>query len=106
MTRPFDEVDVSTLSFWELRAEERDARLAVLRAKRPVSWQRPAEGMATLPGGKDPGYWAVLLHADVVTVSRDPDTYSSPTGGRIQDVPEEVLQPARSLRARDHPRHT
>jgi cytochrome P450 len=105
MTRPFDEVDVSTLAFWELSAEERDARLAVLRAKRPVSWQRPAEGMATLPG-QEAGYWAVLRHADVVTVSRDPETYSSAKGHQIEDVPEEIIEAASSFLAMDHPKHT
>ena len=106
MTRPFDEIDVSTLAFWELNAEERDARLAILRAKRPVSWQRPAEGMATLPGRDDPGYWAVLRHADVMTVSRDPATYSSAQGFQIEDVPEEILEAAGSFLGMDHPRHT
>src|SRR5688572_4247033 len=42
MDRDFDEVDISTNAFWELSAEERDARLAILREIRPVSWQRPA----------------------------------------------------------------
>ena len=106
MERAFDEIDVSTLAFWELGAEERDARLAVLREKRPVSWQRPAEGMATLPGREDPGYWAVLRHADVVTVSRDPETYCSSKGFQIEDVPEEILEAAGSFLGMDHPRHT
>jgi cytochrome P450 len=106
MTRPFDEIDASTLSFWELSAEDRDTRLAVLREQRPVSWQRPAEGMATLPGRDDPGYWAVLRHADVMTVSRDPETYSSAKGFQIEDVPEEILESAGSFLGMDHPRHT
>jgi cytochrome P450 len=106
MERDFDEVDVSTLAFWQLSAEERDTRLAVLREKRPVSWQRPAEGMATLPGRDDPGYWAVLRHPDVVTVSRDPETYSSAKGHQIEDVPEEITEAASSFLAMDHPRHT
>jgi len=106
MKPDFDEVDVSTLAFWELSAEERDGRLALLREKRPVSWQRPAEGMATLPGREDPGYWAVVRHADVVTVSRDPETYSSARGFQIEDVPEEILEAAGSFLGMDHPRHT
>ena len=106
MERDFDEVDVSTLAFWELGAEERDARLAVLREKRPLSWQRPAEGMATLPGRDDPGYWAVVRHADVVTVSRNPETYCSGRGFQIEDVPEEILEAAASFLGMDHPRHT
>jgi cytochrome P450 len=105
MKPAFDEVDVSTLSFWALSAEERDARLAVLREKRPVSWQRPAEGMATLPG-QGTGYWAVVRHADVMTVSRDPETYSSAYGHQIEDVPQEIIEAASSFLAMDHPRHT
>ena len=104
--RDFDEVDVSTLAFWELGPEERDTRLAILREKRPVSWQRPATGMATLPGRDDPGYWAVVRHADVVTVSRDPETYSSAQGFQIEDVPEEIIEAAGSFLGMDHPRHT
>src|SRR2546423_4987790 len=106
MTRPYDEIDASTLAFWELSAEERDARLAFLRAKRPVSWQRPAEGMATLPGRDDPGYWAVTRHAEVMTVSRDPETYSSSKGFQIEDVPEEILESAGAFLRGDHPPHT
>jgi len=106
MERAFDDVDISTLGFWELSAEERDARLAVLRKERPVSWQRPAEGMATLPGRDGPGYWAVTHHAGVVTVSRDPETYSSAQGFQLEDVPEEILEAAGSFLGMDHPRHT
>lgn len=106
MTRPFDELDVSTNAFWELSAEERDARLAVLREKRPVSWQRPAAGMGTLPGSEGTGYWAVLRHADVMTVSRDPETYSSAQGYMIEEIPMEILESAGSFLGMDHPRHT
>jgi cytochrome P450 len=106
VTRPFDEVDVSTNAFWELSAEERDARLALLREKRPVSWQRPAAGMGTLPGSEGPGYWAVLRHADVMTVSRDPETYSSAQGYMIEEIPMEILESAGSFLGTDHPRHT
>jgi len=106
MTRPFDEVDVSTIGFWELSAEERDARLAVLREKRPVSWQRPAAGMGSLPGLEGAGYWAVLRHADVMAVSRDPETYSSAQGYMIEEIPLEILENAGSFLAMDHPRHT
>jgi len=103
---PFDEVDVSTLSFWSLPPEERDERLALLRRERPVSWQRPAEGMATLPGGYHTGYWAVLRHADVVTVSRHPEIYCSSRGVQIEDLPEEISEAAASFLGMDPPEHT
>jgi cytochrome P450 len=106
MIRDFDEVDVSTNAFWELNAQERDARLAILRAERPVSWQRPAAGMGTLPGFEGAGYWAILRHADVMTVSRDPETYSSAQGYMIEEMPMEILENAGSFLGMDHPRHT
>jgi cytochrome P450 len=106
MNRDFDEIDVSTNAFWELGAEERDARLAVLREKRPVSWQRPAAGMASMPGMEGAGYWAVVRHADVMTVSRHPETYSSAQGYMIEEIPMEILENAGSFLGMDHPRHT
>ncbi len=104
--RDFDEVDVSTNAFWGLSAEERDGRFAILREKRPVSWQRPAAGMGTMPGMEGAGYWAVLRHADVMTVSRDPETYSSAQGYMIEEIPMEILENAGSFLGMDHPRHT
>jgi cytochrome P450 len=106
MERDFDEIDVSTISFWELSETERDARMAILREKRPVSWQRPPAGMGTMPGMEGPSYWAVLGHADVMTVSRDPETYSSAQGYMIEEIPLEILENAGSFLAMDHPRHT
>lgn len=100
------EIDVSTLAFWSLPAPERDARLAQVRRDQPVSWQRPAEGMATLPGRDDPGFWAVLRLEDVTTVSRRPELYCSGQGIMIEDLPEEILEAASSFLATDHPRHT
>ena len=106
VTRAYDEVDVSTNAFWELSAEERDDRLAFLRKERPVSWQRPAAGMGSMPGMEGAGYWAVLRHADVMTVSRDPETYSSAQGYMIEEIPMEILENAGSFLGMDHPRHT
>lgn len=47
------------------------AEFARLRREDPVHWQ-------PTPGGD--GYWMVLRHADVVRVSRDPETWSSARG--------------------------
>src|ERR671927_172619 len=102
-TRAYDEVDISTGAFWELSAEERDARMAVLREKRPISWQRPATALGGIPGFEGAGYWAVLRHADVMTVSRDPETYSSAQGYMIEDIPLEVLESAGSFLGMDPP---
>ncbi|WP_307798014.1 cytochrome P450 [Actinoplanes flavus] len=50
------------------------AEFAELRRTDPVCWIPQPRGSA---GFDDEGYWAVTRHADVMTVSRDSDTYSS-----------------------------
>src|SRR5919106_156554 len=72
--------------------------LAELRRTEPVVWQ-DYEPHA--------GFWAVLRHADVIKVARDPATYSATEGGVVvEDLPEEQLAMLRDmLRAMDPPRH-
>jgi cholest-4-en-3-one 26-monooxygenase len=49
-------------------------KYAELRRVAPVWWNAQPQGAA---GFDDDGYWVVTRHADVMTVSRDSDTYSS-----------------------------
>ncbi|CAN5476867.1 cytochrome P450 [soil metagenome] len=72
--------------------------LAELRRTTPVAWQE-MDGQ--------PGFWAVLRHADVVTVARDPQRFSAELGGVvIEDLPQESLEMMRGmLLAMDPPRH-
>jgi cholest-4-en-3-one 26-monooxygenase len=58
------------------------------------------------PGGK--GFWAVTKYADVVTISKDPGTFSSWKGGtNIPDYPRENLDVIRMLMVNmDPPQHT
>jgi cholest-4-en-3-one 26-monooxygenase len=57
------------------------------------------------PGG--PGFWAVTKYEDVVTISKDPKTYSSARGGtNINDLPPEELSIVQLLMVNmDPPRH-
>ena len=72
--------------------------LARLRAASPVHWQ-------DIPG--QAGYWAILKHADVEYVSRNPGLFSASRGGIVlDDFPEEQLQGQRKmLLAMDPPVH-
>lgn len=72
--------------------------LAQLRQDTPVAWQE-------LDG--QPGFWAVLHHADVVKVARDPTTYSAEEGGVvIEDLDPANLEMMKGmLLAMDPPRH-
>ncbi len=56
----------------------------------------------------EPGYWAVLRHADVVHVAKHPEIYSASEGGVvIEDLDPPSLEQMRDmLLAMDPPRHT
>jgi cytochrome P450 len=100
----YDPIPLSSLEFWASTADEREEAFAVLRQERPVSWHPPFEG-ALMPHDDDPGYWAVVRHADVVTVSRTPEVFCSGQGVMMEDVPQVVLDAAQSFLAMDAPRH-
>ncbi len=73
--------------------------LAELRATTPVAWQEMAG---------EPGFWAVLKHADVVRVAREPVLFSASEGGVVlENLDAESLEMMRHmLLAMDPPRHT
>ncbi|WP_037078506.1 cytochrome P450 [Pseudonocardia spinosispora] len=96
--------DVSSTRFWRLTSEQRDETFARLREREPVSWQRPVED-AVSPDPDDPGYWAVVRHTDIVTVSRDHRTFVSGHGVQFDLLPTEVLEMSQSFLAMDPPRH-
>ena len=100
-----DPVDLSTLAFWGRPMDERDASFAELRRERPISWHRPPEGML-MPSEDDPGFWAVVRHADIGHVSRNPKLFCSGQGVQFQDAPPELLEATQSFLAMDAPRHT
>jgi cytochrome P450 len=70
-----------------------------LRRTQPVYWQ-------DMPG--EPGYWAVLKHADVAHVAKHPEIFSAEVGGVVlEDMPPERLEQSRNmLLMMDPPRHT
>lgn len=76
---------------------------AVHRHQAPVYWHEPTENT---PDGE--GFWSVATHAETLAVLRDPQTYSSVTGGDrpfggtlLQDLPIA----GQLLNMMDDPRH-
>jgi cytochrome P450 len=69
-----------------------------LRRTQPVYWQDMPDGT---------GYWAVLKHADVVHVAREPTLFSASEGGVVlEDLePERLAMMRNMLLAMDPPRH-
>ncbi len=72
--------------------------LDTLRQHGPLHWQETGDGS---------GYWAVLSHAGVVEVSRQPNLFSASEGGVvIEDLdPERLAMMRNMLLAMDPPRH-
>lgn len=73
------------------------------RREAPVFWHEPTENT---PGNE--GFWSVATHAETLAVLRDPDTFSSVTGGSrpyggtlLQDLPIA----GQVLNMMDDPRH-
>ena len=96
--------ETSSQAFWRGTAADRERVFAALRDHDPVSWQPPVEGaVAPVPG--ETGYWAVVRHADVVTVSRDVDRFISSGGVLYDDLPEDYREMTQSFLGMDSPRH-
>ena len=97
-------IDVSSKRFWAQTSEQRDDTFARLRTEDQVSWQRPVEDAVT-PDPDDPGYWAVVKHADITTVSRDSKLFISGQGVLFDLLPPYFLELSQSFMAMDPPRH-
>ncbi|CAN5461759.1 cytochrome P450 [soil metagenome] len=70
---------------------------ATLRAKDPVHWQEEAEGR---------GFWAVTKHADITTVHKEWETFSSERGGTsLQDLDPDEITARKSMIDMDPPPH-
>jgi cytochrome P450 len=72
---------------------------AELRRTQPVYWQE-------MPG--EPGYWAVLKHADLAHVARHPLLFSAEAQGVVLEDPEpaQLANSRNMLLMMDPPRHT
>jgi cytochrome P450 len=103
--RPYDDIDLSSRAFWSTTAADREKTFALLRKERPVTWHPPVQD-ALLDDPDDPGYWAVVRHADIVAISRRNDVFVSGQGVLFENIPEEMLEASQSFLAMDPPRHT
>jgi cytochrome P450 len=72
--------------------------LAELRRTQPVYWQNMPD---------EPGFWAVLKHADLTAVAREPVLFSASEGGVVMENLDEVglVRMRDMLLSMDPPRH-
>ena len=105
--RTHDPLDISSLAFWAQSPAEREAAFDELRRDRPLSWHAPVE-TELIPDSDDPGFWALVTHADVTAVSRDSETWGSGMqygGVMMENVPEDIIEMAHSILSMDNPKH-
>jgi len=99
-----EDIRLGELETW--MRPDREGIFAKLRDEAPVSFH--AEPVpppdSTFPQG--PGFWAITRHADVMQVSRDPDTFHSAPSVNIPDIPPEIAEWLGSMINMDAPKHT
>jgi len=99
---PLADINLSSLDFWGLDDDIRDASFATLRREAPVSYW-PAIEYEGFSNGN--GHWALTKLDDVFYASRHPDIFSSSPGITINDQTPEVAEYFGSMIVLDDPRH-
>jgi methyl-branched lipid omega-hydroxylase len=99
---PLADINLSSLEFWGLDDEIRDAAFATLRREAPVSYW-PAIEYEGFNNGN--GHWALTKLDDVFYASRHPDIFSSSPGITINDQTPEIAEYFGSMIVMDDPRH-
>jgi cytochrome P450 len=103
-----DEIDLSSLEFWDRPLAEREGAFRLLRRERPLPFfEEPDFSEASpLAPPRGPGYRAVVRHADIVEVSRNPDVFCSGRGAvSVIDLPPEMVEYFAGMISTDNPRH-
>jgi cytochrome P450 len=98
------DIKLSDTEMW-LRPD-REGIFAKLRAEAPITFQDDFLPPPEMQMPQGPGYWALTRYADVMQVSRDPDTFHSAPSTTITDIPPEIAEWLGSMINMDAPKHT
>src|SRR6202142_4454628 len=99
-----DEIRLGELDPW-IRPD-REGIFAKLRAEAPITFQAEPVPPPEYDFPQGPGFWALTRHADVMQVSRDPDTFHSAPSVNIGDIPPEIAEWLGSMINMEAPKHT
>ena len=90
------DVDLSDLDVFE--KNQAWPLFDVLRGEDPCHWNEE-------PGGNR-GFWSLTRHADIATVTRDEETFSSEVGGaNLEELDDEQIEVRKSMLETDGARH-
>ena len=92
-TPPLDEIDLTDPDAYIDRVPHE--QFATLRREAPVFWHEDVEG----------GFWCVTRHADIVTVNRDWETFSSYRGAVFLSTPADLEMSRMMMLNMDPPEH-
>ena len=85
-----DDIELGDIEQW--MRPDREGIFAKLRAERPVSFHAEPVPPPDVPFPQGPGFWALTRYADVMQVSRDPETFHSAPSINIGDIPPEIAE--------------
>ena len=98
------DIDISSDAFWAQPFERREESFARLRREAPVSWHPPTQPFPH----EEVGFWAVVGHRDINTVSRQTHRFGSRYGTQLDPLPVDLqnsLSFFLNMDAPDHPRY-
>ncbi|MBS1691476.1 MAG: cytochrome P450 [Actinobacteria bacterium] len=94
--KTFALADVDLTDLQRFVRNEGWAQFDTLRREAPVHWNPE-------PNGR--GFWSVTRHADITTVDRDPETFTSTKFVNLEDVDDDYIRIRRSMLESDGTRH-
>jgi methyl-branched lipid omega-hydroxylase len=99
-----DDIHLGDIEQW--MRPDREGIFAKLRAEAPITFHDEPVPPPEVNFPQGPGFWALTRYADVMHVSRDPDTFHSAPTSTIGDIPAEIAEWLGSMINMDAPKHT
>jgi cytochrome P450 len=99
-----DDIRLGDIEQW--MRPDREGIFAKLRAERPVSFHDEPVPPPEIGIPQGPGFWALTRYADVMHVSRDPETFHSAPTSTVGDMPDGIAEWLGSMINMDAPKHT
>ncbi len=109
ITIPTTELAVADIKLGEIEQwmrPDREGIFAKLRAEAPITFHEEPVPPPEVSFPQGPGFWALTRYADVMQVSRDPETFHSAPSINIGDIPPEIAEWLGSMINMDAPKHT
>jgi cytochrome P450 len=99
-----DDIELGDILQW--MRPDREGIFAKLRSEAPIKFFAEPVPPPEVSFPQGPGFWALTRYADVMQVSRDPETFHSAPSTNIGDIPPEIAEWLGSMINMDAPKHT